>query len=135
MARTNLSLADVRVPTKRERAERILERFNDLDDLLDSLVVNAYSAAGAIATDSDVVELTADSVGMAMTLADGAATVPLKMTIKLVAIDATGDTVVLTPATLDTYTTITFDAVGEKVSLYWNGSSWFVNGTPTATAA
>ncbi len=45
MARTKLTLAQVRVPIKLSRATALKTKFDDLDDYLDALKTTVYSAS------------------------------------------------------------------------------------------
>jgi hypothetical protein len=72
-------------------------------------------------------------LGDALTLADGAQG-QLK-TIIYVAEAAGGDTGVLTPTNLGSATTITFNAVGDSVTLQFAGTDWWVVGFRGAVVA
>jgi hypothetical protein len=121
MARTKLSLASVRVPTKRSRANAILAKFDDLDDRLDAIKTTAYVAAGAIAVSDGFAILTANSVGQAMTLAVGTV-VGQTMSIILRAKTATGTAVITGVFTGGT--TLTLSVVGQRATLIWVGAAW-----------
>lgn len=108
----SLTIREVRNPIKRTRAERIRAALLSAGDLAE------YAAAGAIAPTDSVALLRLDSVGMAMTLADG--TIPGEtMRIEVLDSDDPTYTAVVTPTTLVGGTTITFSAIGEYAVLIW----------------
>jgi hypothetical protein len=109
----SLELKEVRNPVKRVRAERILAALLSSGDFAE------YSAAGAISVEDGVALLRPRSAAMAMTLADSA-TGPGDC-IRIEQLDEKDPTftAVLTPATLDGGTTITFDGVGDYIVLQW----------------
>ena len=109
----SLSLKEVRVPTPRVRAEKILAALLGGGDL------NEYSVAGAIALGDSVALLRPSEAAMAMTLADTATGPGDVIRIEMVQQDDPTYTGVLTPATLDGGTTITFSNVGEYIVLQW----------------
>lgn len=109
----SLTLKEVRNPVPRVRAEKIRAA------LLGGGDCNEYSAAGAVDVEDALAVLRATSVGMAMTLADSAVGPGDAIRLELVKQDDPTHTVVLTPATLNGGTTITFDAVGEYIVLIW----------------
>ena len=121
MPRTKLNLASVRVPTKRSRANAILAKFDDSDDLLDAIKTSFYTAAGAIAVSDGLAVLTANSVLQAMTLAVGTV-VGQTMHVILKAKTATGTARIT--ATFTGGTTLTFSAVGQRATLIWVGAAW-----------
>jgi len=92
--------------------------------------VNNYSAgAGALPIDKDVIFLTTGGAE-ALTLADGVAGQKLK----IVMVSDGGDGTV-TPANLGNGATLTFDDDGDSADLIFDGTSWWLVGTPTATLA
>ena len=95
--------------------------------------VQALSGAGAVNITSLATAFTSTATGNALTLADGAQG-QLK-TIIYVAEAAGGDTGVLTPTNLGSATTITFNAVGDSVTLQFAGTDWWVVGLRGATVA
>lgn len=122
--RTKLEVREVRVPTKRVRAEAIQGKFADLDDLLDGMQVNAYAAAGAIAPEDGLAFLDATEAGMAMTLADGSVVgETMHVILRSIAEDGV-DTAVITPANLTGGSTLTFDEVNQRETLIWVGAAW-----------
>jgi len=121
MPRTKLNLASVRVPTKRSRANAILAKFDDADDLLDAIKTSFYTAAGAIAVSDGLAVLTANSAAQAMTLAVGTV-VGQTMHVILKAKSATGTAVIT--ATFTGGTTLTLSAVGQRATLIWVGAAW-----------
>ena len=98
-----------------------------------SAAVQALSGPGAVDITSLATAFTSTAAGNALTLADGAQG-QLK-TIIYVAEAAGGDTGVLTPTNLGSATTITFNAVGDSVTLQFAGSDWWVVGLRGAAVA
>ena len=98
-----------------------------------SATVQALSGPGAVNITSLATAFTSTAAGNALTLADGAQG-QLK-TIIYVAEAAGGDTGVLTPANLGSATTITFNAVGDSVTLQYAGTDWWVVGFRGAVVA
>jgi hypothetical protein len=95
--------------------------------------VQALSGAGAVNITSLATAFTSTAAGNALTLADGAQG-QLK-TVIYVAEAAGGDTGVLTPTNLGSATTITFNAVGDSVTLQFAGTDWWVVGFRGAVVA
>jgi hypothetical protein len=95
--------------------------------------VQTLSGAGAVNITSLATAFTSTATGNALTLADGAQG-QLK-TIIYVAEAAGGDTGVLTPTNLGSATTITFNAVGDSVTLQFAGTDWWVVGLRGAAVA
>jgi hypothetical protein len=95
--------------------------------------VQALSGPGAVNITTLTTAFTSTGTGNALTLADGVAG-QLK-TIVYVAEAAGGDTGVLTPANLGSATTITFNAVGDSVTLQFIGADWWVIGFRGAAVA
>ena len=91
-----------------------------------SAAVQALSGPGAINITSLATAFTSTAAGNALTLADGAQG-QLK-TIIYVAEAAVLDTGILTPANLGSATTITFNAVGDSVTLQFANTDWWVVG-------
>jgi hypothetical protein len=98
-----------------------------------SATVQALSGPGAVNITSLATAFTSTAAGNALTLADGAQG-QLK-TIIYVAEAAGGDTGVLTPTNLGSATTITFNAVGDSVTLQFAGTDWWVVGFRGAVVA
>ena len=98
-----------------------------------SATVQALSGPGAVNITSLATVFTSTAAGNALTLADGAQG-QLK-TIIYVAEAAGGDTGVLTPTNLGSGTTITFNAVGDSVTLQFAGTDWWVVGFRGAVVA
>lgn len=109
----SLSIAEVRNPIKRVRAEKIRA------SLLAGGDCSEYSAAGAVAVTDGVALLRPSEAAMAMTLADSAVGPGDCIRLEMTDQDDPTYTAVLTPTTLNGGTTITFDAVGEYVVLMW----------------
>ncbi len=93
----------------------------------------ALSGPGAVNITGLVTAFTSTAAGNALTLADGAQG-QLK-TIIYVAEAAGGDTGILTPTNLGSATTITFNAVGDAVTLQFAGTDWWVVGLRGAVVA
>jgi len=98
-----------------------------------SATVQALGGPGAVNITSLATAFTSTAAGNALTLADGAQG-QLK-TIIYVAEAAGGDTGVLTPTNLGSATTITFNAVGDAVTLQFAGTDWWVVGLRGAAVA
>jgi len=98
-----------------------------------SATVQALSGPGAVNITSLATVFTSTAAGNALTLADGAQG-QIK-TIIYVAEAAGGDTGVLTPANLGSATTITFNAIGDSVTLQFAGTDWWVIGFRGAVVA
>jgi hypothetical protein len=98
-----------------------------------SATVQALSGPGAINITSLATAFTSTAAGNALTLADGAQG-QLK-TIIYVAETAGADTGILTPTNLGSATTITFNAVGDSVTLQFAGTDWWVVGFRGAVVA
>jgi len=95
--------------------------------------VQSLSGPGAVNTTSLATAFTSTAAGNALTLADGAQG-QLK-TVIYVAEAAGGDTGVLTPTNLGSATTITFNAIGDSVTLQFAGTDWWVVGFRGAAVA
>jgi hypothetical protein len=95
--------------------------------------VQALSGPGAVNITSLATAFTSTAAGNALTLADGAQG-QIK-TVIYVAEAAGGDTGVLTPTNLGSATTITFNAVGDSVTLQFAGTDWWVVGLRGAAVA
>jgi hypothetical protein len=95
--------------------------------------IQSLSGPGAVNITTLTTAFTSTATGNALTLADGAAG-QLK-TIVYVAEAAGGDTGVLTPTNLGSATTITFNAVGDSVTLQFIGADWWVIGFRGAVVA
>jgi hypothetical protein len=98
-----------------------------------SATVQALSGPGAVNITSLATAFTSTAAGNALTLADGAQG-QLK-TVIYVAETAGGDTGVLTPTNLGSATTVTFNAVGDSVTLQFAGTDWWVIGFRGAVVA
>jgi hypothetical protein len=98
-----------------------------------SATVQSLSGPGAVNITALATAFTSTGAGNALTLADGVAG-QLK-TIVYVAEAAGGDTGVLTPTNLGSATTITFNAVGDSVTLQFIGADWWVIGFRGAVVA
>jgi len=95
--------------------------------------IQSLSGPGAVNITSLATAFTSTGTGNALTLADGAQG-QLK-TIIYVAEAASGDTGVLTPTNLGSATTITFNNIGDSVTLQFAGTDWWVVGFRGAVVA
>lgn len=95
--------------------------------------VQSLSGPGAVNITTLTTAFTSTGTGDALTLVDGAAG-QLK-TIIYVAEAAGGDTGVLTPTNLGSATTITFNDIGDSVTLQFIGADWWVVGFRGAVVA
>jgi hypothetical protein len=95
--------------------------------------VQALSGPGAVNVTQLTTAFTSTGTGDALTLADGVDG-QLK-TIVYVAETAGADTGVLTPANLGSATTITFNDIGDSVTLQFIGADWWVIGFRGAVVA
>lgn len=95
--------------------------------------VQALSGPGAVNVTQLTTAFTSTAAGNALTLADGAQG-QIK-TIIYVAEAAGGDTGVLTPTNLGSATTITFNNIGDSVTLQFAGTDWWVVGFRGAVVA
>jgi hypothetical protein len=98
-----------------------------------SAAVQTISGPGAVNITSLATAFSSTGVGNALTLADGAQ--GQVKTIIYVAESGGGDTGVLTPANLGSATTITFNAIGDSVTLQFAGTDWWVIGFRGAVVA
>lgn len=98
-----------------------------------SAAQQSLNGPGAVDTTSLVTAFTSNGVGNALTLADGA--IGQIKTIVYVAETAGAETGILTPTNLGSATTITFNAVGDSVTLQFAGSDWWVIGFRGAVVA
>jgi len=98
-----------------------------------SVAQQSLNGAGAVDTTSLVTTFTSNAVGNALTLADGA--IGQIKTVVYVAETAAAETGILTPTNLGSATTITFNAVGDSVTLQFAGSDWWVVGFRGAVVA
>lgn len=95
--------------------------------------IQSLSGAGAVNITTLTTAFTSSATGDALTLADGAQG-QIK-TIIYVAEAAGGDTGVLTPTNLGSATTITFNDIGDSVTLQFAGTDWWVIGLRGAVVA
>ena len=90
----------------------------------------ALSGAGAVDLTSQITHFTSTGAAEALTLADGTVG-----QIKTIIHIADGGSGVLTPANFGGGTNITFDAVGDTVTLIFTNSKWHVIGSNSITIA
>lgn len=95
--------------------------------------IQSLSGPGAVNLTTLTTTFTSTGAGDALTLADGAQG-QIK-TIIYVAEAAGGDTGVLTPTNLGSATTITFNDIGDSVTLQYAGTDWWVVGFRGAVVA
>ena len=122
MARTKLTLKEVRVPIKLSRAIAIKAKLDDLDNFLDTIKTTVYSAAGPISPTDGHAVFDSAIAGMAMSLANGTIA---GETINYIFRTKTGaGTVVITPTALTGGTTLTLSTAGLRGQLIWTGAAW-----------
>jgi len=105
------------------------------DQTFDSILgtIQSLSGAGAVNTTQLTTAFTSTATGNALTLANG--TVGELKTVVYVAEAAGADTGVLTPTTRVGYATITFNNVGDSVTLQYFTQGWAIIGVRGATVA
>jgi len=105
------------------------------DQTFDSIIgsVQSLSGAGAVNITQLTTAFTSTATGNALTLANG--TVGELKTVVYVAEAAGADTGVLTPTTRVGYATITFNNVGDSVTLQYFTQGWAIIGVRGATVA
>ena len=92
--------------------------------------VQALSGAGAVNVTDMFTSLTTTGASQALTLADGTAG-----QIKIISHVVDGGSAVLTPTTKIGFSTITFTAVGDGVTLIYTAAGWAVIGSKGVTIA
>ena len=92
--------------------------------------VQSLSGAGAVDVTTLVTPLTSTGAAQALTLADGTAG-----QIKVIVHAVDGGSAVLTPTTKIGFSTITFTAVGDSVTLAYVSTGWAVVGSKGVTIA
>jgi len=95
--------------------------------------VQTLSGPGAVNLTTSTTSFTSTAAGNALTLADGAQG-QIKI-IVYIAETAGGDTGILTPTNLGSATTITFNTIGDAVTLQYVGTDWWVVGLRGAVVA
>jgi hypothetical protein len=95
--------------------------------------VQVLSGPGAVNLTTSTTSFTSTAAGNALTLANGAQG-QIKI-IVYIAETAGGDTGILTPTNLGSATTITFNNVGDAVTLQYVGTDWWVVGFRGAVVA
>ena len=93
----------------------------------------ARSGAGAVPVTNSIVNYTSTATGNALTLADGVE--GQLLTILYIAEAAGTDTGVLTPTNRGGYATITFNAIGDSVTLVFANTRWYIIGSRGVTIA
>lgn len=122
MARTKLTLKQVRIPIKLASAIAIKAKYDDLDDFLDGLKTTVYSAAGALSPTDGFAIIDSAVAGMAMTLADG--TIDGETINVIFRTKTAAGTIVITPANLAAGTTWTLATAGQRGQLIWISPDW-----------
>ena len=92
--------------------------------------VQSLSGAGAVDVVNGLTSLTTTGSAQALTLADGTAG-----QIKMIVHAVDGGSAVLTPTTKIGFSTITFTAVGDSVTLVYTATGWAVVGSKGVTIA
>ena len=92
--------------------------------------VQSLSGAGAVDITNTMTSLTTTGSAQALTLADGTAG-----QIKIITHTVDGGSAILTPTTKIGFSTITFTAVGDSVTLAYTAAGWAVVGSNGVTIA
>jgi hypothetical protein len=92
--------------------------------------VQSLSGAGAVNLTDMLTSLTTTAASQALTLADGTVG-----QIKIITHTVDGGSAVLTPTTKIGFTTITFTAVGDTVTLIYTSAGWAIIGSRGVTIA
>jgi hypothetical protein len=104
-----------------------------VDATLGTAVVGAtqsLSGAGAVNLTSLLTSLTTSGVSQALTLADGSVG-----QLKVITHTVDGGSAVLTPTTKIGFSTVTFAAVGDTVTLVYTSAGWAIVGSRGVTIA
>ena len=94
------------------------------------LSTQSLSGAGAVDLTNAFTSLTTTGASQALTLADGTAG-----EVKVIVHTVDGGSAVLTPTTKIGFSTITFTAVGDSVSLIYTAAGWAITGSRGVTIA
>ena len=94
------------------------------------LSVQSLSGAGAVDVTNTMTSLTTTGASQALTLADGTAG-----QMKIITHTVDGGSAILTPTTKIGFSTITFTAVGDSVTLVYTAAGWAVVGSKGVTIA
>ena len=92
--------------------------------------VQSLSGAGAVNITDMMTSLTTTGASQALTLANGTAG-----QIKIITHTVDGGSAVLTPTTKIGFSTVTFTAVGDSVSLIYSSAGWVIFGDRGVTIA
>ena len=92
--------------------------------------VQSLSGAGAVDITNMVTSLTTTGASQALTLADGTAG-----QLKVITHTVDGGSAVLTPTTKIGFSTVTFAAVGDTVTLMYTAAGWAIIGSRGVTIA
>ena len=96
---------------------------------LNTLQNPTITASGAINATTSITHIDSSSGVLALTISDGS-----QGQVKIVTMTTAGNNAVLSGANISP-TSITFDAVGETVTLLYTNSNWIVTGVQGATIA
>lgn len=96
--------------------------LSEIAGFIPSDPVETVNAPGAISADAYLTNLESTGVADAFSLPDGNTPGQLKKIVHYI----DGGSAVITPANLSGGTTITMTTVGEFVTMFWNGTDWFV---------
>lgn len=94
------------------------------------LSVQSLSGAGAVDITNTMTSLTTTGAAQALTLADGSTG-----QMKIITHTVDGGSAVLTPTTKIGFSTITFTAVGDSVTLVYTAAGWAIVGSRGVTIA
>ena len=94
------------------------------------LSVQSLSGAGAVDVANTMTSLTTTGASQALTLADGTVG-----QMKIITHTVDGGSAILTPTTKIGFSTITFTAVGDSVTLVYTAAGWAVVGSKGVTIA
>ena len=92
--------------------------------------VQSLSGAGAVNITDMMTSLTTTGASQALTLANGTAG-----QIKIITHTVDGGSAILTPTTKIGFSTVTFTAVGDSVSLIYSSAGWAITGSKGVTIA
>jgi len=128
---TTMTLPSTSATIARTDAAQTFTGDQTFDNIIGS--VQSLSGAGAVNITQLTTAFTSTATGNALTLANG--TVGELKTVVYVAEAAGADTGVLTPTTRVGYATITFNNVGDSVTLQYFTQGWAIIGVRGATVA
>ncbi|TAL44698.1 MAG: hypothetical protein EPN91_03925, partial [Salinibacterium sp.] len=117
MAQVKTTIAEVRNPISRVRANKMKAKHDLMDDLLDAIKTTSYTASGALSPTDGLAILKGGATQLAMTLVDGTTNY------ETVLVAVRSGTAKITPTTLAGGSEIVM-AAGELVKLVWINSTW-----------